>query len=138
MQTTFTQAFSKGLLNDLSGVDSGMSRGQKIDQMAGMIEDGLEQVGLLMGKDDLKSAHTKLEQLEDLFLDAADLAETSAGASLTETRAEIRDAKRTSDELQKLLQEGEKGQAKYLLKRHKDAVEEAAGALRRIAQYIKD
>ena len=138
IQTTLTQAFTKGLLNDLSGVNSGMSRGQKVNQMADLIEDGLEQVGLLFGKDDLRGAHSRLEQLEDLFIDAADLAETTAVASLAESRAKVRDAKRTSDDVQKLLNSGDKAQAKQLLRVHKEAIEEAASDLRRVAKYLKD
>jgi len=106
--------------------------------MADLIEDGLEQVGLLFGKDDLRGAHSRLEQLEDLFIDAADLAETTAVASLAESRAKVRDAKRTSDDVQKLLNSGDKAQAKQLLRVHKEAIEEAASDLRRVAKYLKD
>ena len=126
------------MFNDLSGVNSGMSRGQKVAQLADLIEDGLEQVGLLFGKDDLRGAQSRLEQLEDLFIDAADLAETSAAAGLTETRARVREARRTSDDVQKLLREGDKGRAKQMLREHEAAIEDATGSLRRVATYLKD
>jgi len=115
-----------------------MSRGQKVAQLADLIEDGLEQVGLLFGKDDLRGAQSRLEQLEDLFIDAADLAETSAAAGLTETRARVREARRTSDDVQKLLREGDKGRAKQMLREHEAAIEDATGSLRRVATYLKD
>lgn len=106
--------------------------------MADMIEEGLEQVGLLFGKDDLRGAHAKLEQLEDLFIDAVDLAETSAGAALTETKAKVMEAKRSSDTVQNMLKKGDIAQAKQLLREHERVVEDAIGPLRKVAVYLRD
>jgi len=138
MRTTFSKEVTKSLFGQLAGVGKMMSRGEKVNQMADEVERGLEQAGLLLGKDDLRGAHTKLEWIEDLFLDAVELAETTGTGALKATRAQVRDARRYSDEIQRLLREGDTEKARQTLKEHRRIIDEHLAPLRRVASYIKE
>lgn len=138
MRTYHSYILTKSLFSHLAGVNKTTSRSAKIKQMADEIEDGVEQVRLLLGKHDLNGAAAKLDWIDDLFIDALDLAESAGTGTLKETRAHIRDAKRHLDEIRSLIRKGEAKRARELLEQHDDLIEDSLGPLRRVATYIKD
>jgi|GEM_PF-4749360 len=138
MQTRDSVKVTKGLFSKLAGVSKPLSNRQKVEQMADMVEEAIEQVGLLAGKADYQGAHDRLETAEDVMLDALEVAEAVSGKSMPETRASVREAKRQSDAIQKLIDDNQVSEAKKLILRYKARIDDALAPLRRVALYLKD
>lgn len=136
MKTTLTRQFAKSLMTGF-GPRPSQSRSEKIGQMANLIEEGLQQVGLLFGKDDMHGAVEKINQLADLYEDAVDLAETT-GVKITEPKAQVREIKRSAPEVKRMLLKGDTADARKMLAQQWKTIEASVNPLRRTAAIIKD